>query len=185
MGAFGLAGWWRSKAPVFRFVALFLLIVVLFYAISKTPIMHERVYPAYLALSAEVAGWTLGLIGRDVEVHGTMISGPHASVTVQIGCDATEPIVLLLATMLAFPAPWRARLLGAAIGLPTLLGLNVVRIASLYETRVHRPEWFDTLHVQVWQPAFIVAVLLIWITWIGFVTNRPTREPPDAATDDG
>jgi len=182
LDAFGLGDWWRSKTPVLRFVGVFLLVVGAFFALSEIPIVQQRVYPAYLALSAEVAGWTLGLLGRDVSVEGAVISGGGASVKVKIGCDASEPIVFLLATMLAFPAPRRARLLGILVGVPVLLALNIVRIVTLFETSLRRPEWFHAVHIRVWQPTFILAVLLIWIAWVALLT-RAAPSSLDARVD--
>ncbi len=58
-----------------------------------------------------------------------------------------------------------AKLLGLALGVPALLAFNMVRIVSLYYTGVYFPDAFEILHVDVWQPLFILIALLVWIAW--------------------
>jgi exosortase/archaeosortase family protein len=70
-----------------------------------------------------------------------------------------------LSAVLAFPAPWRSRLLGVAIGMVAIQLVNLVRVVALFLTGVHFPGFFDSSHTVVWQTVVILAAVLLWIFW--------------------
>lgn len=168
-----------SRSPVFRFTALFILFVILYYAITSMHWFAGVVFPANLRVNAAVSGWMLGALGETVQVDGNTINSAIGSLNIKRGCDALEPAALFVAAVLAFPAAWRARALGVAIGVPLLLIFNLARIVSLYYVLKWAPTWFEAAHVDIWQPLFIFFAMLLWILWI-FTFVRP-RVPRAAA----
>ncbi len=97
--------------------------------------------------------------------------GKSFTLSVRRGCDAVEPIALITAGILAFPASLRHRAWGIAVCAVFLLVANQVRLASLYWTGVVRPTWFDFMHVQVWQTLFLVLVVASWVGWAWWTTR--------------
>ena len=55
--------------------------------------------------------------------------------------------------------------LGGRLRLNALCGLNLVRIASLFWTGSAYPDYLGLAHLLVWQPAMIVAAVLLWLLW--------------------
>lgn len=45
---------------------------------------------------------------------------------------------------------------------------------SLYYTGIYFPSAFRTMHVDVWQPAFIGLALFFWVIWMQWVTDTKT-----------
>ena len=77
--------------------------------------------------------------------------------------------------VLAWPIPvTRARrATGLIVGSLLLLLLNLVRIMSLYYTGIYFPGAFEIMHIDVWQPAFIVLAVLIWVFWLQWASRIP------------
>ena len=94
-------------------------------------------------------------------------------------CGAIEVMSIFLAAVCAFPTRWRKRLLGLAIGLPVLYGVNILRLSSLAFLAAYDPtpgiKWFHFGHEYVWQAVFIIFVVAVWLCWIEFLVQR--REP--------
>lgn len=173
--------WSRGKRPVFQFVAVFAVLMVAFYACTFIPILHKDLLPRLQRANAVASTAILNLFGENATSRDTNIVTPRYPLNIAHGCDAVEPIALFVAAVLAFPTRWRPKLPGLLIGTAVLAVLNLVRIVSLYYTGVHWPIAFETMHVDVWQPAFIVLSLFFWVLWALWAT-RPTAIPADVAS---
>jgi len=124
-----------------------------------------------LELNAKLTGSALGILGNHVDVSGTLVSSPDFSMRIGHECTAIVPMVILLCAVLAYPSRVRHKLVCLAIGLPVLFLLNLVRTVTLFYAGVHIPGFFDTAHFVVWQSAMILAVVALWLFWIGRVVN--------------
>jgi exosortase family protein XrtM len=81
------------------------------------------------------------------------------------GCEGTELFFLLIAGVIAFPATWRAKLAGLALGLPLVFALNVVRVAGLYVTVRDFPAQFELVHGYVAPTAFVALLGVFFLVW--------------------
>lgn len=171
---------WRSKLPVLRFVGVFAGIMIVFYVVTAMAWYRLGVFPRYLALNAQVSATILSWLGEDAASTGATVTAKRFSLVIKEGCDAIEPSALFASAVLAFPSPWRKRLVGAAIGIAALLLINLARILTLYYVGVFWPDQFEAVHVHVWQPLFIFFALAIWLGWALWATSR--RLPPEAGT---
>ena len=109
----------------------------------------------YLAAYARLAGALLKLFEGDVVVNGNTIQGRFPLQIVRT-CDAAEISILFATAVLAFPAPWRSKLVALLVGLPCLVAANLLRICTLYFIGTIRPNWFKVSHEEVW-PLVLVA----------------------------
>lgn len=100
-----------------------------------------------------------------VHVNGTLISGPCFSVNIENGCNGVEATMFLVAAILAFPATARLRAIGVAAGAVLIQVLNLIRVLTLYLAGCYRREWFETMHLAVWQTIIFAAVTLYFIAW--------------------
>ena len=155
-----------SRASVFKFVAIFAVVMGVYYAASAIPVYRDTIFPKYLELNATVSGAILKVFGQPVKTRGDTISEGATSISIKKGCDAIAPTMLFIAAVVAFPAPWRRRLIGIALGAPLLLLINLVRIITLWYARKYAShDTFERLHVDIWQPLFILLALVLWMAW--------------------
>jgi exosortase family protein XrtM len=118
----------------------------------------------YLRSYAWAAGSVLAQIDPVVTVSGFEIRG-RFPIEIMRSCDAAEVQVLVIAAVLAFPVPWRRRLLGLGVGVGTVSVLNVLRICSLYFIGLIGPDAFDFAHHDVWPLVLFVLTGLVFLTW--------------------
>lgn len=121
---------------------------------------------AVLRATAAVFGWLLQLLGEANRVSDNLVVGEDVRFLVVAECTAVVPIAILVGAMAASPASGRKRLLGASYGALVLALLNQIRLLSLWFLEKSAPEHFDWVHVALWQPAMVVAVVAIWIVWL-------------------
>ncbi len=167
--------WFHNKRPVFRFVGLFGLLMGVFYALTFIPTLDEAL-PGLQKANATVSTAILNFFGEAATTDKTIISSRRYSINIAHGCDAIEPAALFVAAVLAFPASIGSKLPALFLGTSLLLTINLVRILSLFYTGVYWPAAFETMHVDVWQPAFIVLSLFFWTLWAVWAT-RPKPRP--------
>jgi exosortase H (IPTLxxWG-CTERM-specific) len=102
------------------------------------------------------------------------------AVSIEAGCNGVEATIVLVAAILAFPAPWMRKLVGLAIGVIAVQGLNVVRVISLFYLGQWNSDVFEWAHLYVWQALIMLDVLIVWLLWVRTLP-RLSPEPPAAA----
>ena len=90
---------------------------------------------------------------------------------------------MLCAAILAFPAPWRYKALGLAIGIAAVQLLNVVRVISLFYIGQWNRDAFEWAHLYVWQALIMLDVLVVWLIWVRRIprAGRDGLPPPALA----
>ena len=141
------------------------------------PVNDAFVVP-FTAAVARASGGLLKLAGEPVVVAGTSISSRAFSVNVENGCNGLETALLLAAAVLAFPASWRQKLAGFALGFLSIELVNLVRVASLFWVGAHRPGWFGPAHTVVWQSLVVLTGLGLFVGWATLVAKHRARPDP-------
>ncbi len=170
--------WFHNKRPVFQFVGLFAVLMGVFYALTFIPVLNKTALPGLQKANAEVSTAILNLFGEGATSQGTSINSSRYNINIAHGCDAIEPAALFVAAVLAFPASFRSKFPALFAGTSLLLVINLIRIISLFYTGIYWPAAFETMHVDVWQPAFIVLSLFLWTLWALWAT-KPRPRPAD------
>jgi len=170
----GPKGWFSAKRPVFRFATIFVVVMAVYYLCTAAPVFRSKLFPAYLRLNARASASILRWLGEDAKGSDLAVVSSRFSLGIARGCDAIEPSALFLAAVLAFPAAARSKIPGILLGVTALLTINLVRILTLYYTGVYLPGFFEILHVDVWQPVFILLALLFFVLW-ALWTEAPVR----------
>lgn len=74
--------------------------------------------------------------------------------------------------IIAFPAPWKKRLLGIAAGLLIIQVINIFRIVGLAYAAVNHRELFKILHIYVAQGIMIAIALGIFLVYLYYATTK-------------
>jgi len=120
---------------------------------------------------ARIVSSSLNLLGQKTEAIGTTVSSARFSIAVVTACTGLFLTAVYLAAVLAYPARWLAKLLGAGIGLTGIFTLNIVRLVSLFYVGLYFPRYVDQVHLLIWQSLTIVFSLFLWLFWAGKVAH--------------
>ena len=151
-----------------RFAVLFFVFVTVLFAAELTPpVQHALVIPWTEGLARLSAG-LVTVFDSEVIAHGRILQSTRNNfmVSIEAGCNGIEAALVLIAAMLAFPAPWKHRLAGIMIGLLAVQVLNVVRVVSLFYLGQWDATAFEWAHLYLWQALIMLDVLIVWLIWI-------------------
>jgi exosortase H (IPTLxxWG-CTERM-specific) len=159
-----------------RFLLLFFVLLVLFEVPLLLRPVDETLVRPFTRGIAVVSGAILNAIGQTNTVTGTVIAGSCFSVNINNGCNGLEATLFLAAAVLAFPSPARAKLVAAGLGIVLIQVMNLVRVISLYLIGCYRRDWFDTMHLTIWQTIIFAIAIFYFAHWTRRVTaNAPQR----------
>ena len=148
---------------------LFLLRFAALLVIFELPLYFEPVDQYVVRpLSAGIAtaaGDALGIIGERVVVRGTIVSAPCFAVDVKNGCNGLETVLFLIAAVLAFPATTLQRLIATIAGTVLIQAVNLIRVVTLYLVGCHRPQWFESFHLAIWQTIVFATAVVFFAAW--------------------
>lgn len=149
------------RAFVLRFVLGFVALEAVVYFL----LWRGAWFEPYAELSARLAAALMRPFVDDVQAVGMLLVSPTFSLHVRPGCDGYQASAVLLAGIAALPASRADKLLGAAIGVILLQGLNVLRLVALLWTGIHHRGLFDRMHLEVLPAVFAVTALLLLFAW--------------------
>lgn len=132
---------------------------------------------AAIARTVRHAAAAARAIGWPVEAEGVALvwSGQHLEIVPE--CTPLVPMILLASAIAAYPAPLSARATGIAASLPLLWLYNLARVLTLALVVERRPEWFEFVHVYLWQAVTLAACAGLFALWL----RRASATPPGAA----
>lgn len=152
-------------SPPQRFALRFFLFLAAASVLAWAVALPDRLGPLQRAL-AGAAAWLAGLTGGAARVIGDEIHVGALLVHINFECTGVYVLLILAVFLLAYPATWRARAAGAALGVVALQLLNVFRIAVLVRVAEVQPALFDYLHEYVWQGLFLVLTVAYAMAWV-------------------
>ncbi len=172
----GSASFWKSYRQEIIFITLFVGILGGgFTFISLTPVNDNLIEP-FTGWVAKASGWSLNAIGQGIQMQGTIIRNERFAVNIMNGCNGVETMIIFLAAVIAFPAPWKARAIGLVLGSLAIQGVNLIRVVSLFLTGAYFPEFFDSSHTVIWQSVVILFGVVLWIFWANRFALPPKAE---------
>lgn len=166
-----------------RFFLFFLLIQGVLFAVELlSPVQSAFVIPLTGLLASFSASLVL-FFDANVTAYGNVIQSTHNGFAVAImpGCNGVEAIIILVAAIFAFPAPWRHKLAGLSIGILAVQAVNILRIVSLFYLGQWNMHWFEFAHLYLWQALIMLDVLVVWLLWVRYLAQRGLIRMPHAA----
>jgi exosortase H (IPTLxxWG-CTERM-specific) len=169
-----------------RFLVLFVLLQAGLFGAELTPWAQEALVVPWTNTLARLSAWLVTLFDPGVVATGKVLrsSANGFAVSIEAGCNGVEATIVLLAAMLAFPAPWKNRLVGLVAGVVAVQALNVVRVISLFYLGQWNLAVFEFAHLYVWQALIMLDVLVVWLIWVRTLPragDAGSRGPPPAA----
>ncbi|HXN15260.1 MAG TPA: exosortase H [Usitatibacter sp.] len=151
-----------------RFFILFVVILVTLFAAELTPPVQSAVVLPWTEALARISASLITLFDSHVAAFGRILQSTTNGfvVSIEAGCNGIEAAIILIAAMLAFPAPPKHRVIGILVGLAAVQALNVVRVVSLFYLGQWNMKAFEWAHFYLWQALIMLDVLIVWLLWI-------------------
>ena len=151
-----------------RFFVTFVVLLAALFGAELTPWGQQYFVVPWTSALAAISGWLASVIDPDIATMGKVIRSTvnGFAVSIEAGCNGIEATIVLLAAIVAFPAPWRERLVGLAAGFVAVQGLNIVRVISLFYLGQWNMQAFEWAHLYVWQALIMLDVLVVWLVWV-------------------
>jgi exosortase H (IPTLxxWG-CTERM-specific) len=151
-----------------RFFVGFLIVQALLFGAELTPWAQRWFVVPWTDTLATISADIVKLFDPQVVADGKILQSSRNgfAVSIEAGCNGVEATIVLVAAMLAFPATWRRKLAGLAVGIVAVQGLNVIRVISLFYLGQWSEQAFEFAHRYVWQALIMLDVLVIWLVWV-------------------
>ena len=166
-----------------RFFFLFVLLLAVLFGLELTPWVQSWLVLPWTSALASISTSIVTLFDGNVVAAGKVMrsNANGFAVSIEAGCNGVEATLVLLAAMLAFPAPWKHKVVGLVIGILAVQLLNILRVISLFYLGQWNYDVFEWAHLYVWQALIMLDVLVVWLIWVRRVPRvEDSRGPPAA-----
>ncbi|VAW44611.1 hypothetical protein MNBD_GAMMA02-1647 [hydrothermal vent metagenome] len=157
-----------------RFSLLFLTLIIGLFLLEIYEPVRQAVILPFTGLIASFSSWLIQIFDSNVIASGDVIRDSISGHAIQIapGCNGVEAMIILLAAVMAFPAPFLYRLKGLFWGFLAIQALNMVRIISLFYLLQWDRNWFEWFHLYLWQALIILDALVVWLIWLRYLPKQ-------------
>jgi len=162
----------KSYKAIVKFCLVFLGLLIIL--TTTFPFLSDKFNPQLtwlMVATADITGFSLKLLGMTVRVSGRIVSISNFSIEVVGECTGLYEMLIFLAAMIAYPASWKRKLIGAGLGIPFLYLINIIRMIFITVVGNWSPQTFDFLHMYFWQVAMILIIVSAWVLWIEKVAH--------------
>jgi exosortase H (IPTLxxWG-CTERM-specific) len=150
-----------------RFFLGFLSLQALLFGLELTPWAQRWFVVPWTDTLASISAGLVRVFDPAVIADGNVLQSANGfAVAIEAGCNGVEASIVLVAAMLAFPAPWKRKLIGLVVGIVAVQGLNIVRVISLFYLGQWSLDLFEFAHQYVWQALIMLDVLIVWLLWV-------------------
>lgn len=158
-----------------RFFILFLVLLAVLFGLELTPWVERWVVEPWTIALANISTWLVTFFDGEVESVGRVMRSLSNgfAVSIEKGCNGIEATIVLISAMLAFPAPWKNKIIGILSGFVAVQGLNVVRVISLFYLGQWNEQVFEWAHLYVWQALIMLDVLIVFLVWLRLLPVTP------------
>jgi exosortase H (IPTLxxWG-CTERM-specific) len=151
-----------------RFFVLFLVLQAGLFGLELTPWGQQWVVVPWTNALATICADIVKIFDSQVLAHGKVLQSADNgfAVAIEAGCNGVEATIVLVAAILAFPALWKHKLVGLAVGVVAVQGLNIIRVISLFYLGQWNVNVFEWAHLYVWQALIMLDVMIVWLLWV-------------------
>jgi archaeosortase B (VPXXXP-CTERM-specific) len=159
----------KKNENVFRFIGPYLLYIALFTLLYIT--LQEKF--AFLnLLTADALSVLMSLLGVESSSYGQSVYMDGFSVMIIDECTGMYELLVYAGCILAYPTTVSKKILGLVLGIPAMLGVNMVRLLFLSFVGILYPSMFSYVHYYLWQITFIFLIVMFMLLWIEKVVKN-------------
>ena len=151
-----------------RLMLLFLAILAALFVAELLQPVDRHVIEPFTSGIAKVCVWIVHAFDPHAIAHGKILQSTSNdfAISIERGCNGVEALIILVAAMLAFPAPWKHKLAGIGVGFVAIQAMNLLRIISLFYLGQWNRVWFEWFHLYLWQALIVLDALVVFLCWL-------------------
>ena len=159
-----------------RFGFVFLLVLAGLFTLEMQVVVQQTVIAPFTAFLATISAGIILPFDSSVLSYGKVLQfGPGGfSVSIEAGCNGVEATIVLIAAVLAYPAPWRARAVAIVLGFLAIQVLNILRIISLFYLGNWNLDIFSWVHLYLWPALIMLDVLIVFVVYLRYLSLQST-----------
>ena len=129
--------------------------------------MQKLVAVGAIAPLLSVTAGALGACSRATGLSATTVGADVFLATrtlrIDLGCTALPLMIVYTALVLAYPLPWRRKVIGLLVGLPALAAANFVRLVAVAQLSGRLgQDAFLFVHDYMFQIGMVAVVIALW-----------------------
>ena len=161
-----------------RFAFTFLLILVCLFSVEMTTQVQEWLIMPFTGFLATLSAALITPFDSSVVAYGKILQFTDSgfAVSIEAGCNGVEATIVLIAAVVAFPAPWGARLAAIALGFLAVQVMNIARIISLFYLGNWNVEVFTWVHLYLWPVLIMLDVLVVFVVYLRYLSSE-SKQP--------
>ncbi|MBK1707321.1 archaeosortase/exosortase family protein [Halochromatium glycolicum] len=105
------------------------------------------------------------LLETKVAAEGHLLVAEGVRISVLNGCDGIEAMLMLAAAILVARRAWAVKAAGIAAGVILIWSINQLRVAALFASYIHAPDWFESIHGLIGPVVVVGAAALFFLWW--------------------
>jgi archaeosortase B (VPXXXP-CTERM-specific) len=155
---------------------LFCLTVVILNLLSY--FSYQKGYLSFFEiLTAQATTGAIHLFGMAATREKTIIRITNAVWQVNTECTAITIMIIYSSFVAVYKTSLKSKGIGLLVGLPLIFAANITRLLLMAFIDKYKPAYSTYFHDYLWQVAFIIMVVFMWIVWIEKVAKRETKTP--------
>jgi exosortase H (IPTLxxWG-CTERM-specific) len=155
-----------SQIRPLRFAIVFACCFLIGIGLLLTPPV-QRADKAFSEALVKVSHGLIAVCGGHATREAAVLRAPAGfAVEMRDGCNAVNVTILLWAAVLAFPAPWKMKLMGLAAGSAIIQAVNIFRFISLFYLGQYSMTWFDFAHAYLWESLIVLDTMVVFWYWV-------------------
>jgi archaeosortase B (VPXXXP-CTERM-specific) len=157
-----------------RMPLLFFFTVILLNLVSY--VTYQKGYLSFIdTFTAQATTGVIHLFGMPAIRENTVIRLTNALWVVNTECTAVTIMIIFSSFIAVYKASFKAKGIGLLFGLSIIFAANITRLLLMAFIDRYKPEFSTLFHDYLWQVAFIIMVVFLWILWLDKVVKRETK----------
>jgi exosortase H (IPTLxxWG-CTERM-specific) len=163
----------RPQLSIRRFALTYLILMGAFFLlIGLKPIQNIIDLNGLYSKSVVIlTSKILEILGIPSTYQGSVIKLPSIALDVRFGCNGLEAVMIYAVAVIAFPSPWKKKLIGILGGFVVIQIINIIRIASLAYSAIRFKSLFEYIHIYVAQGLMIAVSLGIFFVYLNYAKS--------------
>jgi exosortase H (IPTLxxWG-CTERM-specific) len=160
-----------------RFVTVFLVIMISLFSLEMMKPVQDHLVVPFTGLLASLSAALITPFDSSVTAYGKVLQFTDSgfAVSIEAGCNGIEATIVLIAAVIAFPAPWKTRLAAITLGFFAVQTLNLARIITLFYLGNWNIDIFTWVHLYLWPALIMLDVLIVFLVYLRYLATDTAK----------